>query len=178
MSQGSFLTSTSGQSYPSLLRWGTIQGGELFLQKMQVPPISGKGGGVWQTPNKVDSTGPGQVKLRQWPSPRKEMAHGYCKSRIENPELAHAECRLEDSVGKGQLNPDWVEWLMSWPIGWTSLEPMEELVWLDWKVDPADEGKIPRIATGVKDRTNRLKAIGNGQVPQCVKMAWEVLNAR
>lgn len=32
---------------------------------------------------------------------------------------------------KGQLNPDWVEWLMGWPVGWTSLEPIKELIWLD-----------------------------------------------
>lgn len=25
----------------------------------------------------------------------------------------------------GQLNPDWVEWLMGWPIGWTDLKPLE-----------------------------------------------------
>lgn len=25
----------------------------------------------------------------------------------------------------GTLNPDWVEWLMGWPIGWTDLEPLE-----------------------------------------------------
>jgi hypothetical protein len=24
----------------------------------------------------------------------------------------------------GRLNPRWVEWLMQWPIGWTSLEPL------------------------------------------------------
>lgn len=24
----------------------------------------------------------------------------------------------------GQLNPDWVEWLMGWPIGWTDLKPL------------------------------------------------------
>ena len=26
----------------------------------------------------------------------------------------------------GQLNPGWVEWLMGWPKGWVSLEPMEK----------------------------------------------------
>jgi len=26
--------------------------------------------------------------------------------------------------GGGQLNPDWVEWLMGWPIGWTDLKPL------------------------------------------------------
>jgi hypothetical protein len=25
--------------------------------------------------------------------------------------------------GGGQLNPDWVEWLMGWPLGWTDLKP-------------------------------------------------------
>lgn len=25
-------------------------------------------------------------------------------------------------MGRGQLNPDWVCWLMGWPIGWESLE--------------------------------------------------------
>jgi hypothetical protein len=24
----------------------------------------------------------------------------------------------------GQLNPDWTEWLMGWPIGWTALKPL------------------------------------------------------
>ncbi len=25
----------------------------------------------------------------------------------------------------GKLNPDWVEWLMGWPIGWTALKHLE-----------------------------------------------------
>lgn len=25
----------------------------------------------------------------------------------------------------GKLNPDWVEWLMGWPIGWTASKPLE-----------------------------------------------------
>ena len=178
---------------------------------------------------------------------------------------------------------------MGMPIGWTSLEPIDELVWLDWSVDPADvesdltwpspragnpgsrpnqkggkilaeeakkaerkwptpiqgdahlssnpevaqrridEGKItlsrevqrtwptpsvmdvrtdirkpsersdkankggcsnlrehvtrapsqgiiPRVAVGIKDRVNRLKGIGNAQVPQVAATAWEILN--
>jgi hypothetical protein len=24
----------------------------------------------------------------------------------------------------GHLNPEWVEWLMGWPIGWTDLRPL------------------------------------------------------
>ena len=35
---------------------------------------------------------------------------------------------------------------------------------------------IPRVATGIKSRADRLKAIGNGQVPQVAAMAWNILN--
>lgn len=43
--------------------------------------------------------------------------------------------------------------------------------WLDgsWELG------IARIAVGIKERVNRLKAIGNGQVPQCAATAWEIL---
>jgi len=32
----------------------------------------------------------------------------------------------------GQLNPDWVEWLMGYPIGWTGLEPLEMDKYQQW----------------------------------------------
>jgi len=35
---------------------------------------------------------------------------------------------------------------------------------------------ISRVAVGVPHRVDRLKAIGNGQVPQCAALAWEVLH--
>jgi len=35
--------------------------------------------------------------------------------------------------------------------------------------------QVPRVACGIKDRVARLKAIGNGQVPACLKLAWDTL---
>ena len=32
----------------------------------------------------------------------------------------------------GQLNPDWVEWLMGWPIGWTDLKPLATDRFQEW----------------------------------------------
>jgi hypothetical protein len=32
----------------------------------------------------------------------------------------------------GSLNPTWVEWLMGWPLGWTSLEPLEMDKFQQW----------------------------------------------
>jgi hypothetical protein len=32
----------------------------------------------------------------------------------------------------GQLNPNWVEWLMGWPIGWTDLKPLGTAKFQQW----------------------------------------------
>jgi hypothetical protein len=32
----------------------------------------------------------------------------------------------------GQLNPEWVEWLMGWPIGHTALKPLETAKYREW----------------------------------------------
>ena len=41
-----------------------------------------------------------------------------------------------------------------------------------WSVEPS----IPRVADGVAARVDRLKAIGNGQVPLCAATAWRILS--
>ena len=82
--------------------------------------------------------------------------------------------QLPNFVG-GQLNPDWVEWLMGWPIGWTSLDQLTEIRPHDWSLEPPD---VPRVATGIPARVDRLKALGNGQVPQCAAEAWTQLHKR
>ena len=41
----------------------------------------------------------------------------------------------------------------------------------------ATEPNVGRVADGVAFRVDRLKAIGNGQVPLCAATAWRVLNA-
>lgn len=88
----------------------------------------------------------------------------------------------------GQLNPDWVEWLMGWPIGWTrlsSMNPDDYERWMSqamngrlWEHDPAElpgSAFIPRITDEKEFRQQRLKALGNGQVPSCVCLAESIL---
>jgi DNA (cytosine-5)-methyltransferase 1 len=41
-----------------------------------------------------------------------------------------------------------------------------------WQLEPG----LDRVANGVAHRVDRLKAIGNGQVPAVVKLAWENLS--
>ena len=43
-----------------------------------------------------------------------------------------------------------------------------------WEVEP----ELGRVADGVADRLDRLRAIGNGQVPSVVREAWARLNGR
>lgn len=77
---------------------------------------------------------------------------------------------LRTVVG-GRLNPDWVEWLQGWPIHWTQLDPLTELVTHDLSIEP----NIPRTSTEKRNRVARLKALGNGWVPACAVKAWELL---
>ena len=90
---------------------------------------------------------------------------------------------LNAQVG-GRLNPDWVEWLMGWPVGWTSLDPLPAERMCEWEkgvsdgswwtVDPVET--IPRLTSIKEFRVNRLKALGNGQVPAQALLAMEVLS--
>ena len=168
------------------------------------------------------------------------------------------------AINGGDLNPNWVEWLMNWPITWSSLnaiDPKEYQRWKEtstktlqkseqlremwWDNDPSqasfgqqpnkqseqqhcnavpqmswditrqremershegsdlsllcndiylseskaknlqsrmwkqigmDETKIvPRTDKNIMARVDRLKAIGNGQVPRVAATAWELL---
>jgi len=75
------------------------------------------------------------------------------------------EARKMGAGNGGQLNPDWVEWLMGYPIGWTDLEAESSRNPLPFDPEPA----IPRVATGRKNRVARLKCLGNSIVPE---IAW------
>ena len=192
---------------------------------------------------------------------------GNMQKMLGNDPRVRGETQEEWS--KGALNPTWVEWLMGWPISWTTLDMnvkpyydawheaqqwtqtgTEEIqsgimrnVW--WDIDPAEtpsgrepvqqqsgecDDRVPvvphqdslldrelgarecetsamqdlrgdiqteesqeseamwqagmpkgerevisRVAVGIKHRVGRLKAIGNGQVPQVAALAWTIL---
>ncbi|MEW6314612.1 MAG: DNA cytosine methyltransferase [Pseudomonadota bacterium] len=46
-----------------------------------------------------------------------------------------------------------------------------------WPADPADapESKLGRVVDGLANRSHRIKAIGNGQVPRVRAAAWRIL---
>lgn len=82
------------------------------------------------------------------------------KRLVESGTISEYEKRQMAQQGGGQLSPDWVEWLMGVPQGWTDIEqdmliPEYDPHWYDKEPD------IPRTATGVKSRVDRLKSLGN-----------------
>ena len=55
-------------------------------------------------------------------------------------------------------------------------QSMSSSAW--WRQDPAEVSKsgVGRMAHGMAARVDRLKAIGNGQVPAVAALAWNILN--
>ena len=152
------LTGTSDEYSETWPTSGTMRNGACYQRKPLEPRISAKGCGWWPTPTK-----------RDWKD------SGDCANVPVNCLLGRA---VKPSLEHGALNPDWVEWLMGWPRGWTNLEPLDSVVIDPWDADPAEEGRVSRITTVRKNRKNRLECTGNGQVPQCAAAAFDGLMER
>ena len=72
----------------------------------------------------------GRTKSNVYPTPR---TNGMCggsgawaqMGRLVSDGTMTDEERHQIGAGNGgKLNPDWVEWLMGWPIGWTASRPL------------------------------------------------------
>jgi len=229
---------------------------------------------LWPTP-KASAAGPDFAKLDRsktgislqtavamWPTPTSHNAkecNAPSESKRNTPTLA--------AQAGGSLNPDWVEWLMNWPIKWSNVndfDPTEFKRWQEacatevqgtetlrtvwWDEEPSQapfgqrhhkqqenesgdpvrevsrgapckravegshegtnllvlrgsvhlreiEGEdvqsivreqtrldeaphAPRVAQGVASRVDRLRCIGNGQVPAVAALAFRTLERR
>ena len=132
----------SGECLETFPASGLTRDGLLWEQTRSERPTKGIERGLWRTP---DTGGGGmqkqlsqgkthrasghsiQIRLQDqvnnpklWPTPVQRMY----KDKGYPSEYGRNEIPLAAQVG-GPLNPDWVEWLMGWPIGWTDLKPLE-----------------------------------------------------
>ena len=80
-----------------------------------------------------------------------EAFRGKSPSSNLSVQVIHQEQPLSE---KAALNPDWVEWLMGFPKGWTAVSS-----------GPASRRASPRITEDKKDRALRLKTLGNAVCP-------------
>jgi len=115
------------------------------------------------------------INTKTWATPTaRDYKDGTADAARNTPENGH----LGRTIHRGQnqpkaaLNPDWVEWLMAVPEGWTNvLEPIDPSAYATWFEDMSagrwwlTERDIPRLVVGMKKRVDRLKALGNGIVP-------------
>lgn len=70
---------------------------------------------------------PGAVHhVKMWPTPQASAYKGSSqhgtKRHLEDIRRKAVEAQVMEPENKGQLNPEWVEALMNFPIGWTDLE--------------------------------------------------------
>ena len=59
----------------------------------------------------------------------------YAAERGRTKSNVYPTPRTNGQIGAGnggKLNPDWVEWLMGWPIGWTASKPLETDKFQSW----------------------------------------------
>ena len=212
--------------------------------------------------------------VKTWPTPTVNDSKNCTlpPSQMKHDNIPGALLRDGEKAG-GELNPTWVEWLMNWPLGWTSLEPIKHDNWKYWQEssaayfqsnglremwfdrdpstppqgqefreqhtgecgnplpamsqDRSHAGRnvgtresgighlqglqsgipteahtpifdmqqtmsigmgpnqcrealeyVPRVTNGVIARVDRLKAIGNGQVPGVAALAWRILTSQ
>ena len=68
-----------------------------------------------------------------WPTPRtKGMCGGSGAWAQLKDNTTIEEARLMGAGNGGKLNPDWVEWLMGFPIGWTESSALETRRFQQW----------------------------------------------
>ena len=90
-------------------RWGTMRNGECFQQEPLERTTRGEESGYLPTPTCHNA---------------KEGAYPAEYTR-KTPTLA-------THVG-GKIHPEFTEWMMGWPLGWTDLKPLEMVKYLQWQ---------------------------------------------
>lgn len=114
-------------------RWGMMRDGESYLLRPLVPPISESEFGYLPTPDASLGMFDKGATMDLVTCFNKEMT-GTRKSgaRIGNSLRWHPEFIHEWQRTGGELNAEWIEALMGWPIGWTGFMPLEMDRFLEW----------------------------------------------
>lgn len=121
-------------------------------------------------------------QVKNWPTPAARDSKG--SNSAKHLSTGHHINQLANKVKlnktEGQLNADWVELLMGLPIGWTDIDVANEDIesWTGWPAPINVEQyayEPPRVIVGQKNRAKRLKALGNGCVPQQIYLVFAAI---
>jgi len=119
-----------------------LRGGPLTRQTYPTPKGSPSGPDYART-NRPESGGDDlatAIARKTYPTPR--ASDGPPRSS-HNRTWSTTDKNLHTVVAKpegGQLNPEWVDWLMGWPIGWESLDPLLKERMNEWFALNAGQG--------------------------------------
>jgi hypothetical protein len=105
-----------------------------------------RGQQTWPTPKasaagpdfaKMDRSATGislQTAVAMFPTPKSRDGKGQSQRGIHAP--GDALPNMDNGTGVpigGSLNPQFVAWLMCWPLNWTSMEPLPPATWAAWQ---------------------------------------------
>ena len=109
-------------------------------------PDTGGGGDIWNTQARQESSGEWSARTNQTGGPS-EQSQTMADTSGQNAQRRWKSLGIQE-----ERNPPS-------GTGWWAFEP-----------------RVGRVADGVAARVDRLKAIGNGQVPLCAATAWRILS--
>ena len=112
-------TATANQMAPSMI----LRNPGLRLWPTPTAHITKEGG----HPSEGRRNTPTLTFQAMWPTPTasswgNEGSRNLIQQHVEQGDITEAEKRQMISGNGGKLNPEWIEWLMGFPIGWTDLE--------------------------------------------------------
>ncbi len=130
-------------------RWGMMRDGECWEQSMPEHLTEGNAFGLWPTPLHSEARQGLQIRrpgkkgtqqslttaVRMFPTPTaSDAGRGVETQQARRDRGAHTGVTLNDALNArgGQLNPEWVEWLMGWPGGWTGLADSATAKFRQW----------------------------------------------
>jgi hypothetical protein len=148
----------SDESLATFPASGMTRGGLLWERQMSEHRINATASGLWRTPDTGGGKRPaqaGQESSRERSTYPDQIGGPSEQSEtLANTSAADVQ-RQRKSIGIRQERDT------PRGTGW-------------WSTEPA----VGRVADGVAARVDRLKAIGNGQVPLCAATAWRILTER
>lgn len=138
--QRCLLTGVGAEYSGTCMRWGMMCDGELLALTMPEHLTSEKESGFWPTPTVYQGPSEGSVRLLRAKIDAGEITRSEAWAMIGSDPFKKQgiiPARLSKDKAQrsgGQLNPEWIEWLMGWPIGWTDLEPLEMGKFREWQL--------------------------------------------
>lgn len=111
-----------------LPRWGMTLNGHVLAHQTAERPISETVSGLWPTPVKSDAL----VTFGHATMERKEKGESRPSGAKIGSQLTW-DRRSLPYVTDGRINPVLHQWLMEWPLGWTSLQPLEMGRFREWQ---------------------------------------------